>query len=488
MERAKLLLREVFRKESFREPQSAVISDVLSGRDVLVLLPTGSGKSLCYQLPAVHSATGVTVVVSPLLALIENQIQALVKLGIAASSLNSNTPAATKRALLADLEGADPKCRLLFVTAEMMATEAMFSLIQRALRRGTMRRLIVDEAHCISEWGHGFRPDYRRLGRYKQAFPTLQICAFTATATKVVKVDIQRQLCLSSPAVHESSFNRANIRYRVISKFTEFSHDDCTVLLSEVRRLADRGWCCGIIYCHSRADCDRIAEKINAESCLPKAAAYHAGIATSKRTQFQSEWLSGRIQVIVATISFGMGVDHPNVRFVLHHTISRSLEAFYQESGRAGRDGSNSVSILLVCPDDQRKVVFLLRSDAEKSPAEGKALEKSMHSFEALVDYCSGKVCRRAALCGYFGERLGEDACAGTCDVCERGGRKRSYDPKSYDENTENGPAHSASESKHHSLPGGSPQISVAPKPRQFYPKGSSFVRSSQLLREKFVK
>ena len=418
----------------------------MDGKDVFVLLPTGTGKSICFQLPAVFDPIGVTVVVSPLLSLIQNQLVHLAAYNIKSASFNSTLKHAERKSIVSDLLSSQPTIRMLYVTAEMLGTTEFFGIISKMIANGTFKRLVVDEAHCISEWGSDFRPDYGRLGRYKEVFPTLQVCAFTATATKTVKKDILAKLGLNQVVTHTGSFNRQNITYFVrfketvsnanCSKWRNISNaSDYEYMLNAVDEQFQIGNEIGIIYCHSRNECDELAKILNeAFSSLggaSKVASYHAGLKAEEREKTQLSWLKGEsLKLIVATVSFGMGVDNAGVRFVFHNTMPKSMESFYQESGRAGRDGRDAISILFYSKDEASKMKFLIQKElselVQKQPYKSNSLglsnsfQTKTESFNAMMLYCTESKCKRQLVCEYFGEHISPlSDCCKRCDYCK---------------------------------------------------------------------
>jgi len=380
---------------SFRPAQEAIVRDVLAGRDVFALLPTGGGKSLFYQLPAVLS-DGLTVVVSPLIALMKDQVDALDTAGIPATALNSSLAWPELQKRLAGLERGAYK--LLYVAPERL-TLAGFA---DDLERWGVVRFIVDEAHCISEWGHDFRPEYRRIASLRARFPALPFCAFTATATANVRDDVVAQLGLRRPAVHVASFDRPNLTYRVLH--TARSADG---LIGWLRARPDED--AGIIYAGSRANADKLADALTAHG-IP-ALAYHAGLDAATRAQRQERFIRDDVRVMCATIAFGMGIDKSNVRFVVHWDMPRGLEGYYQETGRAGRDGlAADCAWFFTYGDLARSERFI----EEKPPAERAAARTQL---ERLVRYAYSNGCRRRELLAYFGEDYPAEHC-GACDNC----------------------------------------------------------------------
>ena len=380
---------------TFRPSQEAIVRDVLSGRDVFALLPTGGGKSLCYQLPALLTP-GLTVVISPLIALMKDQVDALDTAGIAATALNSSLdwPALQRR--LDRLERGEYK--LLYVAPERLTLPGFSD----DLERWGVARFVVDEAHCISEWGHDFRPEYRRIAPLRERFPDVPFCAFTATATARVRDDVVAQLGLRRPAVHVASFDRANLAYRVV-------HAPRTVdtLVKWLRARPDDE--AGIVYAGSRANSDKLADALSAAG-IP-ALAYHAGLDSATRAKRQDAFIRDDVRVMCATIAFGMGIDKSNVRFVLHWDVPRSLEGYYQETGRAGRDGLPADCTLFFAYGDIARVERFIQ---EKPPGEQAAARAQL---ERVKHYAYSNGCRRRELLAYFGETYPHERCD-NCDNC----------------------------------------------------------------------
>src|SRR6184192_610147 len=374
-------LKKYFGYEAFRPLQREIIDDALSGRDVFALLPTGGGKSLCFQLPALLR-DGVTIVVSPLIALMKDQVDALRTSGIAATFLNSTLAGNEARERLRGLDR--NQFRLLYVAPERLMME---SFLERALN-WNIAQIAIDEAHCISEWGHDFRPEYRELKKLRTHFPDVPIMALTATATERVRDDIIKQLKLRDPCCYFASFNRPNLTYRVVAKSSAYQQ-----VLEFIRARPNES---GIVYCASRKSTDALAEKLTKDGI--KARPYHAGMEPRERTRNQEAFLRDDARVITATIAFGLGINKPNVRFVIHHDLPKNIEGYYQETGRAGRDGLPSECVLLFSVGD---VVKQRRFIEEKSESEQRIAHEQLRT---MIAYAETRHCRRATLLRYFGE------------------------------------------------------------------------------------
>ena len=389
------ILKSRFGHDRFLPLQEDVVRNVLAGRDSLVLMPTGSGKSLCYQLPAV-ARKGVALVVSPLIALMKDQVDALKDRGIAAAFINSTmTQAEIHRVQMEAYQG---KLDILYAAPERIAMPRFRDFLHAV----DLGLIAIDEAHCISEWGHDFRPDYRNLQALRADFPGVPLIALTATATERVRQDIVDQLKIPEAAQFVASFNRPNLTYRVLPKRRSF--DVLTGLLR------NRGDGSAIIYCFSRQGTEALASRLSDQGlgALP----YHAGLDDDVRRETQERFLRGDAPIIVATIAFGMGVDKPDVRFVVHYDLPKSVEGYYQETGRAGRDGNPSECVLFYSYRDkmnQQYFIDQIEDDAQRQNAEEK--------LARMVEYGDTASCRRAFLLGYFGEEWPDDGCAG-CDVC----------------------------------------------------------------------
>ena len=389
------LLKQYFGFTSFRPLQEEIIRDSLMGKDVFALLPTGGGKSLCFQLPAL-ARDGLTVVVSPLIALMKDQVDALQASGIAATFLNSSLAADESRKRLRGLHNGE--FRLLYAAPERL----MLSGFLEDLQRWNVRLIAVDEAHCISEWGHDFRPEYRQLAQLRELFPKVPFMALTATATGRVREDIVTHLKLREPKCYVASFNRPNLTYRVIPKNKPYDQ-----LLAFLRARPKES---GIVYCQSRKSAERVAANLTEDGV--KARPYHAGLTPKERSEHQELFLRDDVRVICATIAFGMGINKPNVRFVVHYDLPKNIEGYYQETGRAGRDGLPSECVLLFSAGDVVKQTGFINEKPD--PQEQKIAREQL---QQMVHYAECAGCRRTELLAYFGEEFSADDC-GACDNC----------------------------------------------------------------------
>ncbi len=391
----KSLLKQYFGYDEFRPLQEEIINHVVSGNDCFVLMPTGGGKSLCYQLPALQF-TGLTLVISPLIALMKDQVDALRACGIKAEYINSTLSAEHINEICARAKQQDIK--MLYIAPERFALPHF----QEFLKNLPIHLIAVDEAHCISEWGHDFRPDYRHLSLLKKIFPVVPLIALTATATAPVRADIIHQLRLDQARVFISSFNRENLCVRVLEKKQAFPK-----LLQLLQNYKNKSV---IIYCFSRNDTEKLAGQLNEHGF--KARAYHAGLDARARNTAQELFINDEINIIVATIAFGMGIDKPDVRLVVHYTYPRTLEGYYQEIGRAGRDGLPSECVMMYTYADTRKHEFFISQITDKQ-LERRAREK-LHD---VLRYAELMTCRKKFLLRYFGEELPQESC-GACDLC----------------------------------------------------------------------
>ena len=389
------ILQSRFGYDSFRPLQEEVISNVLEGTDSLVLMPTGGGKSLCYQIPGLMF-DGVTLVVSPLIALMKDQVDTLNANGIPARFINGTLSSSEIEAVqeLA-LRG---EVKILYAAPERLAQPGF----RRFLQRLRPSLIAIDEAHCISEWGHEFRPDYRNLRAVRQDFPGIPVIALTATATERVRRDIVEQLGLEQGKVFRSSFNRPNLTYSVHPKGNYLG-----LMLSLLRSRRDQS---SIIYCFSRRETEELAEELNARGL--SARPYHAGLEPEVRRQTQEDFIRDRTPIIVATIAFGMGIDKPDIRLVVHHSLPKSLEGYYQETGRAGRDGLPAECVLLYSYADRAKQDYFINQIEDDNEQ-----ENARQRLDRMAQYAELPACRRRYILEYFGERWEEDNCGG-CDVC----------------------------------------------------------------------
>ncbi len=387
-------LRRVFGYDGFRPHQQTIIEELIAGRDAFVLMPTGGGKSLCYQIPALHRA-GVALVVSPLISLMKDQVDALNANGVAAAFYNSALGSEQARQVLARLHAHE--LDLLYISPERLLSA---TFVER-LADIDIALIAIDEAHCVSQWGHNFRPEYQQLGALRQYFPHIPLVALTATADAQTRDDIVRVLGLGNASRHVTGFDRPNIRYTVLEKHKPFEQ--------LLRFLQDREGQAGIVYALSRKRVDEIAGKLQAKGM--RAQAYHAGLPSSHRQAVQEDFLRDELQVVVATVAFGMGIDKPNVRFVVHYDLPKHIEGFYQETGRAGRDGLDAEALLLFGAQDVGTARRLIENNDN---AEQKRIE--VHKLNAMVGLAESVTCRRRVLLNYFSERLQQDC--GNCDVC----------------------------------------------------------------------
>ncbi len=391
--RATDILRRYYGYSAFRPMQLEIVADVIAGRDTVVLMPTGGGKSLCFQIPALMT-DGVVIVVSPLISLMADQVTALQAMGIPAAALNSNQTEIYNRHVEELLYNG--RVKLLYVSPERLLTD-----LDRLSSSIKVSLIAIDEAHCISQWGHDFRPSYTRLAALKQHYPDTPVMALTATADRITREDIARQLCLNDPTLYISSFDRPNLSLKVVS--SPSSKEKERIICDLCRRYSRDS---GIVYCLSRKGAEGMAARLHSKGF--SVAIYHAGLTPAQRDEAQRQFTNGEVQVVCATVAFGMGIDKSNIRWVVHNNMPRNIESYYQEIGRAGRDGLPAETILFYSLGD----LITLREFAKESGQRELNLEK----LQRMRDFAEARICRRRMLLSYFNERMEHDC--GNCDVC----------------------------------------------------------------------
>ena len=393
-------LRARFGLTAFREGQRAIIGSVLAGRDTLAILPTGGGKSLCFQLPAVTGG-GLVIVVSPLISLMRDQVAGLRALGIPSGCIHSGQDTADKRAVFAALEAGGPF--VLYISPERAQKDGFARWLQA--RRPLL--FAIDEAHCVSQWGHDFRPDYQRLERLRELRPEVPILALTATATPQVVEDIIAALHLRDPGRHIHGFYRPNLYYQVVRPRGE---ELKAAYLAQALRQTPGGRV--LVYCGTRKATEEVAAQL--EGQFPGVGHYHAGLPAEERTRIQDDFAAGRLRILTATNAFGMGIDHPDIRLIVHYQMPGTLEATYQEMGRAGRDGAPATCLLLYAPKDRSLQTFFIR----QSGAPPAVIRKRWEALDAMTAYAESWTCRHAGILTYFRDARRLERC-GHCDVCD---------------------------------------------------------------------
>lgn len=393
-EQANEILHTVFGYKAFRNQQLQIIESVMRGEDNLVIIPTGGGKSLCYQIPSLLFA-GTTIVISPLIALMKDQVDQLLAYGIKAACLTSLQTYEEQQTVIRQYKNSEIK--LLYIAPERLASGAFATIIESY----SPSLIAIDEAHCISQWGHDFRPEYMQIGQLKVKFPNIPVIALTATADEMTRKDIIERLNLYQPQIHISSFDRPNIRYTVVERFNQLEQ-----ISSFLKNQKGNS---GIIYCLSRAKVEEMTERLTARGY--SVVAYHAGLSTQERSRAQELFIKDDVLIMIATVAFGMGINKPNVRFVIHANVPRTIEAYYQETGRAGRDGLPAEALML---SNSRDFSWYQKLIDEKDAGSHKSVES--HKLNEMIAFSQAQTCRRIVLLNYFGEHRIEKC--NNCDIC----------------------------------------------------------------------
>ncbi|KAI8908550.1 P-loop containing nucleoside triphosphate hydrolase protein, partial [Gorgonomyces haynaldii] len=403
-------LKNVFKLDSFRANQLEIINATLNGRDCFVLMPTGGGKSLCYQLPSLVNkgkTNGITFVISPLLSLIQDQVEKLVSIGIPSIAITGEMSQEKRKGVFQELKR-NSILKLCYITPELIAKSQQFqSRLDQLYREQAIARFVVDEAHCLSQWGHDFRPDYKQLSTLRRNYPEIPIMALTATANLKVKNDITQLLGLRNIAFFQSSFNRPNLSYEVREKKGNMNDEIRTFIQTYFPTDS------GIIYINSKRKCEQLSDILRSKGV--KTAFYHAAMAKADRHRVQREWQDNKIQVIVATIAFGMGIDKADVRFVIHGSLPNSLEGYYQETGRAGRDGLPSKCLMFWSFADRTQIISMIH----QGEGDWEQKERQRNNLRQVLEYADNRFeCRRTQVLRYFGEKFNPRDCRKTCDNC----------------------------------------------------------------------